>query len=174
MRLSRPVVRGRQLCALLGAALLAFACAGAGAADNASLAVSATIVAKGSCKFATGTVFSAVLRNNGTNIDPSSTTTASGTTSGSFDCKGGGNQPIVFVVSATDGLHASSPGLRRMQHATVTTEYLPYALAISPSSASVEKNTPVTVTITATAVAGDFQSVVAGSYSDTVTVSVSP
>ncbi len=149
------------------------ACAPA-TADNAVLAVTATVVSKGKCTFATGTVFNAALKNNGTDIDPSLSAPATATATGSFICVGNGNQPVTFVVAADDGSHRLASGPRRMRHESVITEYIPYSLSISPSSASVPKNESVTVVITATALASDFQNVIAGRYSDTVTVSVSP
>lgn len=162
---------------LARASLLFVACLLAGTdpalADGSSLSVSAVIVSKNNCKFASGTAPAAVVTNNGTAIDPSLATTATGTATAKFTCNGASSS-ATFTVTANDGAHASGPGLRRMQHATVATEFLPYSLAFSPASATVAKGTPVTVTITASVLQAGFQDALAGAYSDTVAVTVSP
>jgi len=151
---------------LLGAAGLSWA-------DTSTLAVSAVVVSKNNCKFATGTSPVAMVTNNGTGIDPSLTAIATGNSTATFTCNGA-SSAATFTVTTNDGAHASGPGLRRMQHATLATNFLPYALAVSPSSATVSKGTPVTVTMTASVLSIDYQDAVAGTYSDTVTVTVSP
>lgn len=143
------------------------------AADNASLAVSAVIVSKSNCKFANGTAPVATVMNNGVAIDPTLSITATGPATATFTCNGSATT-ATFTVSANDGGNASGPGLRRMRHASIATEFLPYSLTISPALGTVNKGTPMTVTMTASVLAADYQPAAAGNYSDTVTVTVSP
>jgi spore coat protein U-like protein len=142
-------------------------------AAGSSLAVSATIVSKSNCKFSIGTAPAVTVKNNGTAIDPSLTVNATGTATATFTCNGSANV-ATYTVTAGDGTYPAGPGLRRMRHATVTTEFLPYSLTISPSSGSVNKGSPATVTMTATVLSANYQAALAGSYSDTVAVTVSP
>jgi hypothetical protein len=61
-----------------------------------------------------------------------------------------------------------------MRHATVTTEYLPYTLALSPSSGTVPKNTNRTLTITGMVKGDDYKGAYAGNFSDTVVITIAP
>jgi spore coat protein U-like protein len=157
----------------LAACILLLGAAGPASASTGTLAVSAVIVSKNNCKFVAGTAPVATVMNNGTAIDPSMTVTATGNAAATFSCNGS-SALATFTVDGNDGAHALGPGLRRMRHATVATEFLPYTLAISPSSATVAKGTPVTVSMTASVLSTDYQNALAGTYSDTVTVTVSP
>lgn len=157
----------------LGAFIWLLAAHGPSWADTGTLAVATVIVSKNNCKFAAGTAPVATVVNNGTAIDPSLTVTATGSATATFTCNGS-SASATFTVTANDGAHASGPGLRQMRHATVATEFLPYTLAFSPASATVSKGTPVTVTMTASVLSADYQGALAGTYSDTVTVTVSP
>ena len=154
---------------LLSAVCLAVACASSFAAGNGGLVVSATVVSNNNCKFSSGT--SPAL--NFPAIDPSSTSAAVATTATSFKC-GGGSATVSYAVSAGDGLWSSAPGARRMRHGTVATEFLPYSVSMSPSSGLAAKNTVVTVTVTGTVAPAAFQGVLAGTYSDTVALTVTP
>jgi spore coat protein U-like protein len=142
-------------------------------AGTATLAVSAVIVSKNNCKFAAGTWPIAIVRNNGTGIDPSLTVTATGTATATFTCKGS-SALATFTVAANDGTHAAGAGLPRMQHVTAATEFLRYSLTISPASGSASNGTPVTVTMTASVLSADYQDALPGTYWDTVAVTVSP
>jgi hypothetical protein len=61
-----------------------------------------------------------------------------------------------------------------MRHTTITTEYLPYSLTLNPTSGTVPKNTDQTLTITGKVKGVDYQDALAGSYSDTVVISIAP
>ena len=150
---------------LVGAAVV-LAVSGAMAADGHSLTVSATVLSKSNCRFATATSTITL------NIDPSSD--AAATASGMVAMRCQGSAPTAsWSLSAGNGLHGSSPTTLRLQHATNLTEYLPYSLAF-PASGSVPKNVWQDVTLTATVSPADFQNASSGAYSDAVTLSLLP
>jgi len=137
-------------------------------AGSASLAVSAVVPSKSNCKFNAG----ATVLPFGT-IDPSSVSNATATMTRTFQCNGAAPLAI-FSISAGDGLHASGPGARRMQHTTIPTEFMAYALTLSPASATVPKGTDQTLTVTGTIQPFEFQNVRAGAYQDTVVITLAP
>lgn len=138
------------------------------AAGNSSMAVSAVIVSKSNCKFSSGT-----MALNFGNVDPASTVNATASTSTGFTCNG--SAPMAtFFISAGDGLYSTGPGARRMQHATVATEFMAYSLSLSPTSATVPKGSAQTLTVTGTIQPFEFQNVRAGTYQDTVVITLTP
>jgi spore coat protein U-like protein len=61
-----------------------------------------------------------------------------------------------------------------MQNGTVPSEFLPYFLALNPATGTVPKNTNQNLTITGTIRKSDFQDASAGTYADTVVLSILP
>lgn len=154
---------------LLLAALLLACAAGQGHAASGALAVSATVLSKNNCKFSSNAASTLAY----TNLDPSGTSAVVFSTTRTFECKGS-SPNATFFISASDGSYASGAGARRMRHATLTSEYLPYSLDLTPTTATVAKNTLQTLTMTVTITPSQFGNVVAGSYSDTVTLTLTP
>lgn len=151
-------------------ALAALLLAGAGAqAQTASgdIAITLTVLSKSNCKFTTLPAVRALAFGA---IDPGATAAATATLNATFECKGSAPQ-ATFLVTANNGLFFS--GTRRMRH-TDTTSFLPYSVALTPTTATVAKGTPVNLTITATVASTDFRDAIAGAYSDTLVVSVEP
>ena len=131
--------------------------------------VSLTILSKSNCQFnnpATATL------NFGT-LNPLSPADVSVSTTVSFVCRGS-SSVATYSVSDDDGLHESGPGLPRMQHTTTPTTFLPYLLTLSPTTGSAPKNVDQILTVTGTILGTDYQSAIAGNYSDTVTISIQP
>lgn len=134
------------------------------AADTNTLTVSASVV--GTCKFSTGT---STLAFGG--MDPSSAADATAAGSVTFWCTRGASYSLVD----DDGLHETAPNANRMQHTTDTTEYIPYSLSLSPTSGSGSgPSTPVTLTINGTVANADYVNALAGSFGDTVVITVTP
>jgi spore coat protein U-like protein len=158
----KGVVRTLAALALAGAAVAAQA------ADSATLHLSAVVLSKSQCKFNSGS-----MAINFGAIDPSSTATY--TKSGTITFKCAGSAILAsWGVSADNGQHYSS-GLakRQMRHATVLTEFLPYSLNL-PQSGFAIKNVTTTLTVTATITPADYQNAIAGSFTDTVQLTLSP
>lgn len=153
---------------LLPALLAAGGSTAACAAGSGTLAVSAVVPSKNSCKFNSN-----ALTLNFGSINPASSANATALATIVFRCTGS-SANATFFISAGNGLHASGPGARRMQNTTIATEFLPYALGLSPSSATVPKNTDQTLTVTGTIQPFEFQNVSAGSYRDTVVLTITP
>lgn len=138
------------------------------AADSNTLTVNATV--NGTCKFTTATS-TVNIANSGGAIDPSLATNATGQTTVQFRCTNG----TTSAISADNGLNFSA-GSRRVRIGA-TTNYMPYSLALTGAAqagtghgAGNEK----TLTIDATIVAADHQNAAAGSYADTVLLSLTP
>jgi spore coat protein U-like protein len=150
------------------AAMLVMALPLAAAAGTATMGVTATVTTKNNCTFN-----SAIPGLTFAQIDPSGTADAVATTSVTFTCRGS-SANATFVFSSNDGSYKLGAGAPRMRHSTNTSEYLRYSLAFSPASATVPKNVAQTVTITGTIPATYYANAMAGSYSDTVTISLNP
>lgn len=152
---------------LLLAALVAAGAARAGT-DAAVLTVSATVLSKNTCKFSTNSLTLDFLT-----IDPSATVDRTVNQTLTFVCNGSSASASWFV-SAGNGLYSTGPGARRMRNTAVTTEFLPYSLNVSPTSGTAAKGSTVTLSIAGTVAMADFQMATPGSYSDSVTITVSP
>lgn len=132
-------------------------------ADIGALSVSATVLSKSNCKFSTPTgdlIF-------GT-IDSGGTADVSATASLTFRCNG--SAPIAsYLLSDNDGLNTN-----RMAHTTLAGNFLPYELSYTPTTGSVPRGDPVTLSITGTVRSSDYRVAMAGAYSDTVILSILP
>ena len=159
-----PAGAAQLVCTLL----LIGATAPALAAGSAIVSVGATVLSKNNCKF--NHPPSATLAFG--NIDPSSSANATATATLTIRC-GGASPTVSYALNHDSGLHETGVNANRMKHATLN-EYLPYAFALSPSSATIPKNTNQTITITGTMTPANFQNAAMGTYADTVVVTVSP
>jgi len=164
-------MRRGNLSVVLCLLLLKVMCAAyAQAAGSNTLAVAATVISKNECKFNSKAKTETLDFGS---IDPAWTADVTKTTTVQFVCNGSSTN-ATFVFTSDDGLNKTGPGANRMQHATVTTEYLPYSLSLSPKSATVPKGVDQTLTITGTVSSLNYRSAYAGAYSDTVVISLSP
>lgn len=148
-------------------ALLAGLALASSSALAQSMTITAVVVSKANCHFNNTNLtldFSA--------INPASTADATASVSGSVSCTGGKTDTTVGFTVGT-GIFASG-GTRRMRHATVPTEFLPYSVSISPAGATIPKNSSLNFTLSGTITASQFQNVMAGSYLDLVVVTVLP
>ena len=165
-----PQRRGASRASWMIAAALLAAGTPAEAAGTGQLVVSAVVVSKGVCRFRSAATTLAF----GT-IDPASTAAASASTPIVIRCTGAGSfTTVTYALAAGNGLHSLGAGLRRVRHATATTEFMPYNLNLSPASAAIPKNADFTITVSGSIAASDFQNASAGSYSDTVVLSLEP
>ena len=139
-----------------------FGTTAAWAGDTANVAVSATIT--GTCKFNSG-------GSIGFTLDQTLTTAATGVvTSPAFWCTKGTNYTV------TDNLGANFVGTQRKMKNTVTpTELINYTFSYTATGAGTGKTTPITLTLTGATVANaDYVNAAAGSYADTVVMSITP
>ncbi len=137
-------------------------------ADSSGLSVTASVLSKSRCKFQT----KASALDYGT-LDPSSGGDATVVTTLGFVCNGSAPS-ATFLISQDNGLNGTGPSNNRMQHTVLLTEFLPYSLVLSPTSATVPKGVIQTLTVTGTINAVDYQNAMIGSYSDTVVISITP
>ena len=137
-------------------------------AGSTTLSVNATVLSKSNCKFNS---------NNSTlnfgALDPGNPVNVTANTSVGFVCRG--SAPMAtFGITDDDGLYNTGPDANRMRHSSVLTEYLPYNLTLNPATGTVPKNAQQILTISGTVRGTDYQNAYAGSYSDTVVVSLLP
>lgn len=138
------------------------------AGDGAVVSVSATVLSKSKCKFLTNTASIPF-----GSMDAALTSDRVVTASLTYRCQG--SAPVAaFAFSTDDGLHEAGPGLPRMRHATVATEFLPYSLGLSPASGTINKGVVGTLTLTGTVRPANLANAISGLFSDTVTVTLVP
>lgn len=142
------------------------------AAGTAPVGVSATVLSKNQCRFSVSNITLAFA----TAIDPSSSTvvTATAAPAGITIRCAGSSATATFSITHDSGLYETGANANRMRHASVLTEYLPYTLTISPSSATVPKNTDFPIAISGNVAPADYQNAYSGSYADTVVLTISP
>lgn len=164
-----PPVRRSALRALLVALAASAALAGlrVHAANSGTLTLSATVLSKNVCKFNT----TATALNFGT-IDPTSTAPVTVSLSLSYRCNGS-DAVATWSVGSDDGLNETGPGQPRMRHTTSPAFYLPYSLSF-PASGNAPRNVNQTMTVTGTVMPAAFAAAIAGSYSDTLVLSILP
>jgi spore coat protein U-like protein len=139
--------------------ILAIASAGT-AADTSTVAVSATVT--GTCKFNSGGTLSFTL-------DPSTGGNVNGTVSQpAFWCTKG----ATYTISDDDGLNASGT-THRIKHATLS-EYIPYSFTYTATGTGTGKSSAITMNIASNVLEADYINASAGSYADTVTMSITP
>jgi spore coat protein U-like protein len=167
-RSGKPVGKGGLMAALAVFMLLHLVFpAVSPAAGTAVVSVSATILSKSVCRFNSKNF----VLNFG-NVDPGSLTDATATATVGFRC-GGSASTAVFAIVPDAGLHGTG-GFPRMQSGTIPSEFLPYFLALNPTTGNVPKNTNQTLTATGTIRRSDFQNASAGTYTDTVVLTILP
>lgn len=132
------------------------------------LTVSAAVLSKSKCKFNTANA-----SFNFGALDPGNSSDVTQSASIQFVCNG--SAPVAaFALTTDDGLYESGPGANRMRHTATTTAYLPYELQLSPAVGTVPKGVNQTLAITGTVRASNYRSAMAGSYSDTVVITLNP
>lgn len=159
---------GRSLLAAVVAAAAGLACPSA-QADTGALAISAVVTTNSLCRFTTGQ-----RTLDFGSIDPSSTVPVTASVSVQFICLGNVFTGTTYSLSAGNGLYAAGAGLRRVRHATATTEFMAYTLSISPASGNLAWLAVQNVTISGSIVPVQFQNARAGAYADTVVLSLAP
>lgn len=152
-------------------ALLLFAAeASVLAASNGDVAVSVTVLSDNTCTFSPpGTATLAF-----GNLDPTNPIPVAASDELEFHC-GGKDKFVTFFISSGNGLHFSG-GSKRMLNFSDPTAYIPYALTLSPETATIPKNLnpkPI-LTITGQINGADYRYASAGDYLDEVTLSINP
>lgn len=151
----------RAILKAIPAALLVCACGVAAAAGSTTLAVSATII--GTCKFVAASTPLAF----GGAIDPSSGSTLSPTASVLYQCT---KNTASLGITGVAGAHT-------MNTTPANTTPLSYTLAISGDTSPGQgfgAGTNLTATVTGTMTPAQFQNAIAGSYTDNVTLNITP
>lgn len=132
------------------------------AAGTNTLTVTASVT--GTCKFSSATstlAFGA--------LDPSVGTNVNGSTTTQFWCTKGTTE----TLSAGQGSNWDGTK-RNMKHATAT-DLIPYTLTLTPDgSANAGPGSPRTLTVAGQVLGTDYTSKTAGSYTDTVTLTITP
>ncbi len=146
-------------------ALAVLAAGGAAwALDTNTLTVSASVV--GTCKFSapkTSTLDFGPL-------DPSTPVLVNGATSTQFWCTKGVSTDVISA-----DLGANPAGATRQMKNIAGADLIPYSLTLTPvAGANAGPASPRTLNIAGSVLAADYTSKTAGSYSDTVTLTINP
>jgi spore coat protein U-like protein len=150
-------------------AFVAACCTSTARADSGSMAVTAVVLSKSSCRITGATTLNLAFGN----INPGSPADATASASTTIRCDGSAKL-ATFSFTADGGQNASGPGSRRMKHLLDATQFLPYSIEITPSAATIPRSTEQLITINGTITPAQFRNAVMGDYSDTVAITVSP
>jgi spore coat protein U-like protein len=154
MRKSIPVFIALAVLAAGGAAW---------ALDTNTLTVTASVT--GTCKFS-----SAISTLNFGALDPSTPVTVNGSANTQFWCTKGVTTDLI-----TANLGVNPAGSTRQMKDIAGPDLIPYSLTLSPvAGANAGPASPRTLTIAGSVLAADYTSKAAGSYSDTVTLTINP
>lgn len=132
------------------------------AADTGTVNINASVV--GTCKFTTNTA------NINVTLDPSVGGTVTGSGSLVFWC----TKNASYTVTDDDGLYETGANQNRVFNSTAN-EYIPYTFSYNPTSGT--GNGPqnsITLNVSASFAQTDYQNAAAGTYTDTVTITVNP
>ena len=145
----------------------AFAALGVGSAqasDSVSVTVNATVV--GVCKFFTSSpVMSITNTGTGSNIDPSSSTTATGNAAITYRCSNGTSP--TFTVPATATVTCAACSGTPTMTPTITS-------ANTGAGTGMGSGQDKTLTATGQITQANFQNAAAGAYTGSITVTVAP
>lgn len=160
---------GRLLLSLLLlAALVGAPAARCLAANSTGLSVSAVLLSKNQCKFDTK---NAVLDFG--SLDPGNPVDVTVSAVLSYRCIG--SAPIAtFAFFDDDGLYETGVDLNRMQHATLPGTFIPYEFTLDHVAGTMPKNATQDLTVTGTLRGAGYQTALAGTYTDTVTITIIP
>ena len=139
------------------------------AASLSNLTINAVILSKSNCRFTNPPTATLDFGN----LDPASGAPVATSAGLTIRCGGSAN-PATFLISDDDGLNSSGPGARRMQHSTLPGNFIPYSMNYTPAAGTIPKNTNTPVTVNASILGPDYQSVPSGPYTDTVTLTITP
>jgi len=134
------------------------------------------IALKGLCLGATSCRFGAgqASLNFGV-LDPASSSDSEVSVLMTLRCTGPPNiDPVPFSITDDDGLFETGPNQNRLRNTLISSEYIPYSFSVLPSSGLAPRNTSIDITIKAGIKASDIQNAYIGSYSDTITLTLSP
>jgi spore coat protein U-like protein len=148
---------------ILIVAIAMFAFSGVALAlDTAVVDVSATVV--GTCQFNSGGTVSFTL-------DPSIGGLATGTvTQPQFWC----TRNASYTITDDDGVNDVVLTEHRMIDDATSTEYIPYTFTYTATGTGNGPTSPITMNIASTVAAAAYVNASAGSYSDTVTLTINP
>jgi hypothetical protein len=146
------------------AALGMLASGSAHASDSVTVTVNATIITV--CKFFTAApVVNITNTGSGSNIDPSSATSAVGNASITYRCSNG-TSPVFTVPATATVTCGACTGTPTMTPAITS--------AGSAAGTGMGAGNDKTLTVTGTIIQANFQNALAGAYTGTMTVSVTP
>jgi len=151
---------------LLSAAVASTFAAGSAQADNTSVTVNATII--GVCKFQVTPVLNITNTGSGSNIDPSSSTTAQGQSAVTYRCTNG--QAPTFTVPASATVTCTTAPT--CNTSTMTTSSLTSANTGAGTGMGAGKDQ--TLTVTAQINQAGFQNALLGSYQGSIALTVAP
>ena len=161
-----PSPRGKRS---LRARPLALAFPGWCSGSQQRLAIGAVVLPAGNCQFTNAGTAALAFGQ----IDPSSSGNAVARVDIPFRCNGGASPTVAWSVSSDDGLHKAGANAPRLRHATNAAHHMRYSLDV-PAPAVAPKNTDLTMTVTGTLAASEFQNAPGGDYRDAIVLTIAP
>ncbi len=150
----------RMLCWALSAMLLVAGVSGiAHASDTATVSVSATVV--GTCKF-----------NSGGTLDFGSLTSGDVTVNASPQPEFWCTKNTTYTITDDDGLNEVVAGTPRLSDGSGN--YINYSISYTSTGTGNGVGSPRTLDLSGTVLESDYTAVPAGSYSDTITLTINP
>ncbi len=162
----KTVSRTKRLRAALALIFLSVAAVGHAAGAREFVEVAAVIKAVSTCSISTRDA-----ELDFGLLDPGSPKDVSADAFMTLACDGNDGE-VYFTIDQDGGLYGASAG--RMRHKSVSTEYLPYRLDLSPRTVAASKGTAQTLRISGVLSGEDYRLVYAGDYEDTVRVTITP
>jgi hypothetical protein len=147
----------------IAVAALGFVASTGANADTVAVTVQATV--NGVCKFNSGQTPTVTVANSGANIDPSSATTATGNAAILYRCTNGTSP--TFTVPSPATITCTTSG-------TCGTTTMAATMTSVNTGAGAGFTTDKTLTVTGTILPAIFQVAQAGTYSGSITVTVTP
>lgn len=154
-------------------ALLLVAAAGTGVrAASTAVSVSAQVLSNSRCQFNPG---SPSLTFGSVDVTASGTLQAQTTVT--FKCTGTAISASFSVSHDSGGYETTPGGSPQMRHADTTrypTAFIPYAVSLTPSAGTVDKNVPQDIIVRGTIDRAAAADAPVGNYSDTLVITVVP
>lgn len=139
-----------------------------GHAATGTITVTALVLAKNTCSITTGN-----LNFDVGALDPDNPVDINVGSSIDFSCSGNAGSTTITVTD-DDGMYETGIDSNRMRHLQVATEFIPYSLTITQPSGSIPIGVGQSLGVTLFISGADYRNAFAGSYEDTVVVTIAP
>ena len=139
-----------------------------GHSATGTISVSALVLSMNTCSISTNNINLDVGA-----LDPENPADINVGSSIDFSCNGNAG-PTNITVTDDDGMYETGIDSNRMRHMKVLTEFIPYSLTITPPAGAIPLGVGQSLGVTLFISGADYRNAFAGSYEDTVVVTIVP